>query len=71
VVVVERDTETVSSEHVEAARRLHEAFNRTFTDGTEDLFELLDAGIEWIPINAALEGRSYQREVGSASGSTR
>jgi hypothetical protein len=41
-----------------------QAAGRTFTDGTEDLFGLLDTGIEWIPINAALEGRSYQREAG-------
>jgi len=40
-----------------------EAFNRTFREGTPDLFEILDPGAEWIPITAVLEGTSYQGEA--------
>ncbi|MFL5826430.1 MAG: nuclear transport factor 2 family protein [Thermoleophilaceae bacterium] len=54
----------MSRDNVEAARRVHEAFNRTFTDGSDDLFELVDPEIEWIPITAALEGTSYRGEDG-------
>jgi ketosteroid isomerase-like protein len=43
---------------------MHEAFNRTFTEGTDELFELLDPQAEWIPITAALEGTSYKSEAG-------
>lgn len=59
-----RDTQIVSRENVEAARRAHEAFNRMFTHGTGELFQLIDPEIEWIPINAALEGTSYKGEDG-------
>jgi len=52
----------VSEENVDAARRLHEAFNRTFSEGTGELFELLDPEAEWIPITAVLDGTSYRGE---------
>ncbi len=48
---------------MDAARRMHEAFNRTFSEGTPDLFELLEAQAEWIPITAVLEGTNYQGEA--------
>ena len=48
---------------MDAARRMLEAFNRTFREGTPDLFEILDPGAEWIPITAVLEGTSYQGEA--------
>jgi ketosteroid isomerase-like protein len=54
----------VSRENEDAARRVHEAFNRTFSDGTDELFELVDPEVEWIPINAVLEGASYRGEDG-------
>jgi hypothetical protein len=42
----------MSQENVEIARRLSEAFNRAYADGTPDLYELLDPDIEWVPIKA-------------------
>jgi hypothetical protein len=46
----ERDTaRAMSQENVEIARRLTEAFNRTFTEGTPDLYEVLDPEVEWVP----------------------
>jgi ketosteroid isomerase-like protein len=52
----------VSEENVDAARRMHEAFNRTFSEGTADLFEALHPEAEWIPITAVLDGTSYRGE---------
>src|SRR5437763_14540586 len=52
----------MSRDNVDTARRAHESFNRMFTHGTEGLFELLDPHIEWVPINAGLEGITYQGE---------
>jgi ketosteroid isomerase-like protein len=46
-------------EALEVARRAFEAFNRTFNEGTPDLFRVLDPEIEWIPVLAVLEGRAY------------
>jgi ketosteroid isomerase-like protein len=46
-------------ENIELARRGFESFNRTFNEGTPDLFETLDPEIEWIPMSALLEGASY------------
>jgi ketosteroid isomerase-like protein len=54
----------VLGENEETARRALAAFNRTFADGTPDLYELLDPDVEWMPITAALEGTSYQGENG-------
>jgi ketosteroid isomerase-like protein len=60
--VAEEKVRDMSEENVGAARRMHKAFNRTFSDGTPDLFEILDPGAEWIPITAVLDGTSYRGE---------
>ena len=39
----------MSQENVETARRGFEAFNRTFTEGTPDLYETLDPEVGWVP----------------------
>jgi hypothetical protein len=50
--------------------RIFEAFNRTFTNGTDDLYALLDPDVEWVPVMAILEGCSYHRPTrGCGSGS--
>jgi ketosteroid isomerase-like protein len=54
----------MSRENVELARRGFEAFNRTFNDGTPDLYELLDADVEWVPMSALLERTAYQGHDG-------
>jgi ketosteroid isomerase-like protein len=54
----------MSQENVEIAQRLFEEFNRTFTEGTGDLYALIDPDVEWIPINAMLEGTTYQGHEG-------
>ncbi len=46
----------MSEENVENARRFFEAFNRTYAEGTPDLYELLDPEVEWVPMSAGLEG---------------
>ena len=38
----------MSQENVESARRLFEAFARTFTEGTGDLYARLDPDVELI-----------------------
>jgi ketosteroid isomerase-like protein len=47
-------------ENVEIARRSFAAFNRTVAEGVDDYYEFLDAEIEWIPITALLDGRTYR-----------
>ena len=54
----------MSRENVEIARRIFEAFHRTFTHGTDDLYALLDPDVEWIPVMATLEGSSYHGHEG-------
>jgi ketosteroid isomerase-like protein len=54
----------MSQENVETARRDFEAFNRTFAEGAPDFFERLDPDIEWIPVNALLEGTTYHGHQG-------
>jgi ketosteroid isomerase-like protein len=54
----------MSQENVEFARRAFDAFNSTFTEGTPDLYELLDPEVEWVPMSAILEGTSYQGHRG-------
>ena len=49
---------------MESARRLFEAFTRTFTEGTGDLYALLDPDVELIPIAALLEGTTYHGHDG-------
>jgi ketosteroid isomerase-like protein len=55
----------MSQENVEIARRIFEAFHRTFTEGTDDLYALLDPDVEWIPIMALLEGTTYHGHEGA------
>ena len=54
----------MSQENVEISRRIFEAFNRTFTEATNDLYALLDPDVEWIPIMAILEGTTYHGHEG-------
>jgi ketosteroid isomerase-like protein len=49
----------MSEENVELVRRAFEAFKRTYTEGTRDLYELLDPDVEWIPFMAILDGTTY------------
>jgi ketosteroid isomerase-like protein len=51
-------------ENVEIARRSFEAFNRTFNEGTPDLYEMLDPEVEWVPMSALLEGSAYHGHDG-------
>jgi ketosteroid isomerase-like protein len=51
-------------QNVEIARRSFNAFNRTVAEGVDDYYELLDAEIEWIPITALLDGRTYRGPEG-------
>jgi ketosteroid isomerase-like protein len=54
----------MSQENVEIARRAFEAFNRTFTEGAPDYWELLDPEVEWIPTSTLLEGTRYHGHDG-------
>ena len=54
----------MSQEKVDSARRLFEAFARTFTEGTGDLYARLDPDVELIPIAALLEGTTYHGHDG-------
>ena len=54
----------MSQETVELARLSFEAYNRTFAEGTPDLYELLDPEVEWAPVSALLEGTSYHGHDG-------
>jgi ketosteroid isomerase-like protein len=54
----------MSQENVELARRSFEAFNRTFTEGTSDLYEALDPEVEWVPMSALLMRTSYHGHDG-------
>jgi ketosteroid isomerase-like protein len=49
----------VAEESVEVARKVLPAFNRSFSEDTADLYEVLAADIEWRPITAAMEGTAY------------
>ena len=60
-----RDTaRAMSQENVEIARRSFEAFNRTFKEGTPDLYETLDPEVEWVPMSALLMRTSYHGHDG-------
>jgi ketosteroid isomerase-like protein len=37
---------------------------RTFTEGTRDLYDVLDPHVEWTPVTALLEGTTYRGEAG-------
>jgi len=48
------------ADHAEIWRRSAEAFNRTFTEATDDYFEFLDEEVEWVPITSRLDGVTYR-----------
>jgi ketosteroid isomerase-like protein len=52
----------VSEGDVQVARKMHPAFNRTFTEGTGELFDVLHPDAEWIPITSAVDGVTYRGE---------
>jgi ketosteroid isomerase-like protein len=54
----------MSEETIELVRRAFEAFNRTFTEGASDYWELLDPEVEWVPMSALLEGTRYHGHDG-------
>jgi ketosteroid isomerase-like protein len=54
----------MSQETIEIARRSSEASNRTFREGTPDLYELLDPDVEWVPMSALLERTGYHGHGG-------
>jgi ketosteroid isomerase-like protein len=61
----EPTTSTISNaEIVEVARRSFAAFNRSAAEGTDDYYGFLDAEVEWIPITALLDGRTYRGPEG-------
>jgi ketosteroid isomerase-like protein len=51
----------MSRENLEQVQRLSSAFNSRDLD---ELLELIDSDVEWIPIMAALEGRVYRGHDG-------
>jgi ketosteroid isomerase-like protein len=54
----------MSQENIELARLTFDAFNRTFGEGSDDLYEILDANVEWVPITALLDGSTYRGHDG-------
>ena len=59
-VLPARDTEpAMSQENVETARRHFDAFNRAFSEGASDFYEMLDPNVELVPMSALLEGTRY------------
>ena len=54
----------MSQENVEVVRRTIEAYNRTYAEGTPDLYDLLDPEVEWVPMSALLEGTRYHGHDG-------
>ncbi len=55
-----RDTERgMSQENLETARRHFDAFNRAFSEGASDFYEMLDPNVELVPMSALLEGTRY------------
>jgi ketosteroid isomerase-like protein len=57
----------MSEENVETARRVIEAFNRAFAEGSPGLYELLellDPEVEWVPMSALLDGTRYHGHDG-------
>jgi ketosteroid isomerase-like protein len=51
-------------ENVDVARRAFEAFNRTYAEGTPDLYEFLDPNVEWVPMSALLIRTRYHGHDG-------
>jgi ketosteroid isomerase-like protein len=54
----------MSEENIGLARRGFGAFNRTFAEGTSDLYEMLDSEVEWVPMSAILMRTSYHGHDG-------
>jgi ketosteroid isomerase-like protein len=54
----------MSEENVEVARRAFEAFNRTYAEGTPDLYEFLDPNVELVPLTALLTRTPYHGHDG-------
>jgi ketosteroid isomerase-like protein len=55
----------MSQENVEVVREMFAAAARAISgEPLEDLYRLLDPDVEWIPINAPLEGTSYRGHRG-------
>jgi ketosteroid isomerase-like protein len=54
----------MSQENVEVARRSFEAFNRTFSEGVPDFYEMLDPKVVWVPVSALLDGTRYEGHNG-------
>jgi ketosteroid isomerase-like protein len=54
----------MSRENVEVARRAFEAFNRTYAEGTPDLYEFLDPNVEWVPLSTLLMRTRYHGHDG-------
>jgi ketosteroid isomerase-like protein len=54
----------MSEEYMEIARRTFRVFNRTFAEGSADLYELLDPEVEWVPMSSLLDGTRYHGHDG-------
>jgi ketosteroid isomerase-like protein len=54
----------MSQTNVDLAKRMTVAFNSTFTQGTDDLYELVDPDVDWEPITARLDGTTYRGHDG-------
>lgn len=54
----------MSRSNLELSVEAFAAFNRAFTQGQADLYEYLDPDVEWIPITAILDGRTYRGHEG-------
>jgi ketosteroid isomerase-like protein len=52
----------MSEETVQVARRAFDGFNRTFAEGTRELYDVLHPDVEWMPITTILEGTKYRGE---------
>jgi ketosteroid isomerase-like protein len=52
----------MAQDPVHVARKAFDAFNRTFMNGSRDLYDVLDPDVEWIPVTALLEGTRYRGE---------
>jgi len=64
LVVTAMEVPEDRGQNLEIARRSFAAFNRNIAEGADVFYEFLDAGIEWIPITALLDGRSYHGPEG-------
>jgi hypothetical protein len=53
---------------VEVARRAFEAFNRTYAEGTPDLYGFLDPNVELVPMTALLTRTPITATTGHGNG---